>query len=150
MTVIAYRDGVLAADRRIHNHNVATWGTMTKIARSPAGTIGGSCGQPALIFRFANWLRNGGTGPFDTDGERDWEGFVISPQRMMTAYDHSGTHPINGPYLVVGSGKEVAYGALFVGASAEDAVRAAIAHHAECGDGIDVLRLDESLFDVNA
>ena len=135
MTVIAYRDGVMAADSGSFSSGTVH-GFARKLARGPDGTLYGGLGNAPEVARFLAWVDGGCEGhppdAYRTDRENGDSSFCILRARpgagpeLVTAY---GVEPyVGAPYMAVGAAREAALGALHAGAGAEDAVRAAVEH----------------------
>jgi ATP-dependent HslUV protease subunit HslV len=140
MTTIVYRDGVIAADTMLSCGDSLKYG-ITKIARGPDGRLGGGCGDAAFTTPWLRWLR----GDIDQMPEPKFDdkggdtGFVVWPDGKIEVFERGGSFMVEWPYFAIGSGSPEAMGALFVGASAEEAVRAAIQHDAHTGGAVQVL-----------
>ena len=67
-------------------------------------------------------------------------GLVFHPDGRLTIYEPGGWCDATPPYYAIGTGKDAALGAMFAGASAEEAVRAAVAHDFYTCEPITVLR----------
>jgi hypothetical protein len=141
MTIIAYRDGVLAADTAAHNGATRICG-VTKIARREDGVLAGASGGPDFMGEFLRWVRGEKserpTPIKDSDGTD--MGALFFPDGRIEIYESNGMFEITPGYYAMGSGRDQALGAMFLGAGAVQAVRAAIAHDAYCGGEITVLR----------
>lgn len=146
MTTIAYRDGVMAADTMVNSGGVIL-GSNRKIVRNKAGELAGGAGAASVIESFLRWFMDGEkkaiwpeltSGPNFTDVV-----LVVREDGALEVYDGFGMHPITAPYYALGSGEDVAFGALFMGATPFDAVRAAMAHDCRTGGQVDVLILGE-------
>lgn len=132
MTTIAYRDGILAADTLI------TYGTTLmpckhkKIHKLPNGSLFGFCGSIELGEIMRRSLVNVGQSDGILEDRRDldkenFEGILVSPDGQTLFFENRSWIPLEVPYIAMGSGKEYAYGALFLGASAKQAVKTAMA-----------------------
>ncbi len=138
MTVIAYRDGVMAADSNIVNGNIVI-GEAVKIKRLH-GCLVGCSGTWASAAAFFDWFEKNGTisrPPADVkiEASDDWPvSVLIVKGRKVYCIDGTG-HPyeVKGPYFAIGSGAAVALGAMFAGADARQAIQAAIRHDKTCG-----------------
>lgn len=140
MTTIAYRDGILAADTLITAGNIRC-GTETKIkARGPL--LYGSCGSCGLTDKVEAWIRAGmiGDRPHLKAGEATGSVFVFMPDDKIVWMHEDGDTVLTAPYWAAGSGEKFALGAMAHGASAEEAVRAAIVHDTGSGGSVTVLR----------
>ena len=119
-------------------------GNVTKIARNAAGDLAGGVGFASTSAKFLEWFVKGEDGdPPKLIEDRDIYDrcFIIRAARRneVIVYEPTGTHRPTIDYFAAGSGKPEALGAMFVGASAADAVRAAIAHDVHCGGHVVVL-----------
>ncbi|WP_045366102.1 hypothetical protein [Methyloceanibacter caenitepidi] len=146
MTVIAYRDGVLAADTACSCGSRVVEG-MVKIARRKDGVLGAACGAASFVGEWLKWVtgeRDDQPKPsvIDKDGTCSGTGFLFHPSGLITVFDDEGSFDLLPRYYAAGGGDAVALGAMFVGADAEAAVRAAIEHNAHCAGDISVLRHD--------
>lgn len=164
MTTLAFRDGVLAADTMTTEGGVFV-GTVTKIAQSLPrvdGTIlvAGGCGEHALVERFLRWFRDNRPEdieeplmlalkghPSMKEGEKEAWGYVFDHRAgTVTAFELDlppSTIRMQGTpasrYFAEGSGARFAFGAMFMGASAPQAVRAAAAFDRFSGDEVEVI-----------
>lgn len=131
MTTIAYRDGVMAADS-----GSWTGGTVhrwaSKLAVGPDGTLYGACGDAAECNAYLKWVNGGCCGESPKPRHlADRASFTVliaprgAPIRLLVA---SGEEIFDAPYMAIGGGSDAAMGALFVGASAQHAIQAAIEH----------------------
>lgn len=132
MTTIAYRDGVMAADSGVWNGDACSaW--ARKLAKGSDGTLYGIAGNAAQGTTFLKWVDGGcrGEQPIPERTGEDGSSFVVlavskgGPVRIITA---RGDEEYDAPYFSIGGGAATAYGALFVGASAKDAIAAAVEH----------------------
>lgn len=150
MTVIAYRDGVLAADTRACMGE-QTVGTVTKIARNDKGDLAGAAGAASYNHAFLRWFAGGeqGDAPLAkevTNASYD-RGVIFRRAGPIEVHEPSGKHEMRANYYALGSGRPEALGAMYAGATAEGAVRAAIAHDITCGGDITTLRHDQMTLD---
>ncbi len=140
MTTVAYREGVLAADRAIMDDHVYYDDGVSKIARTPDGRLGGAVGSASFCFAFLEWVREGmsGTGPEAPD---DCEALVVDLDGAVSILDKGGWFNVETGYYACGSGAPIALGAMFMGAIAADSVRAAAAHDQGTGSVVEWLAL---------
>ena len=143
MTVIAYRAGIMASDSRLTSGDQIIPGGYSKIRRLPDGTLIGGCGEAVAIEAMFEWA----VGDRKTKPPKICKGsdmIMVSPDGTITQME--GRYPYtvrdNGGYYAQGSGGDVALGAMFQGASAVEAVKAAIAHNAACGGEVQMLPLE--------
>lgn len=133
MTTIAYRDGVLAADTLTTRGYTAIDGAM-KVASGPHG-LGGACGNYGFVTAWLEWVsgeRAERPVPVQTADDTD-VGLLITPEGAIMVYEGSGHYQIRAPYYAIGSGRDQALGAMHAGASAANAIRAAIEHDTYTG-----------------
>lgn len=140
MTTLAYRDGVLAADTLV----TAGDGRMgyAQKARRIGSLLYAGCGSAGLIDRLEAWLRSGAKGehPELKDGSREASVYVFMPDDMVLWFHGDGATALRSEYWAAGSGGDYALGAMAMGATAEQAVQAAIKHSTGSGGDITVLR----------
>ena len=152
MTVIAYKNGLIAADSMVGSNNHFA-GNVGKIARNSAGDLIGTSGLTSWCAAMVQWFAKNERGkmPFLSRGNQDHApasaiivrqnspGFVyvvecdtqLPPFRIMI-------DPKCG--IAIGNGREVARGAMFAGADAITAVKAAIYLEDGCGGDIHAFR----------
>lgn len=143
MTVIAYRNGIMASDSRLTNGDQIVPGGYSKIRRLEDGTLIGGCGDVVAIEALFEWAV-GDRKVKPPKVCRDADMIMVSPDGTITQME--GRYPYSvrdtGGYYAQGSGGDVALGAMHHGASAVDAVKAAIAHNAACGGEVQMLPLE--------
>lgn len=139
MTTLAFRDGVLAADR-LCSGNSAIYGFKTKIVKRH-GFIAGATGSTPLCRRFTDWFMDGMAGlPTMRNGDCDATGvLIIAPKRWIT-FTPDGHEFYEREFMAWGSGCEFAIGAMAMGATAEQAVEVASRFCLHTGGPVDTLR----------
>jgi hypothetical protein len=161
VTTIAFKDGVIAADRLIcASHE--RYGTTTKIGLTKDADgidcAWGASGRTALSQRFERWAREGlpkgEPAPSMKEGEGEAHGSLFYADGRVVTYDPdipSGSPlrvqmaQVHGSYVAtMGSGGEYALGAMAAGADAKQAVEIACLLDVSSGAGVDVLRLPTS------
>ncbi len=146
MTTIAYRDGILAVDR------MATFGDIKEstdhkleVFRRPYSAVA-IAGTLALGIAFFDWCREGRQGKFEldpwTNPDKEYVTALIvtriNASNCKVEY-HTGNQSIEWPsdrYRAIGNGAEFAMGAMHHGATAVEAVQAAIEHSVYSGYGV--------------
>ena len=139
MTVIAWDGKSLAADKAATSVGYSR--TVTKIHRVPQGVVGfAGNGEDAL--ELLNWFQQGAKAEDYPKWDKDsttsamlakpdgtcWSyGRLPYPQQCEDAFD------------AMGAGRDYALAAMYLGSSAEEAVRVACALDVTCGKGVDVL-----------
>lgn len=144
MTTLVYRDGVIAADHQITEDYTKTH--EQKIFFSGDAVIG-ITGDLYVSREFVNWYKKYATSTSKRINKPEYfndeffECLVCTKNKIATWSNYLLSVDMTySDYIALGSGKDVANGALFVGASATDAVRAA-AHH-DLDTGGEVLSID--------
>lgn len=141
MTTIAYRDGVLAADT-LRTSNGMRDGYQRKIHKCGRLLIAGA-GSAAVCEQFRSWVLRGMVGPSPFEGKPDsGNGLVITPDGLAVIWGSSGPWQLKDvPFLALGTGEQIAMGAMAMGGSAEEAVRAAITLNISSGGEIQTVRV---------
>lgn len=141
MTVIAYRDGVLAADSAFVQEDMM-WGTAEKIWRRDDGALIGGHGSAGYCEQFRSWAMAGEDGdpPESDKGEEGYScGLIVRPTGEVEIHTPHGVLPFSGPYYAMGSGSALALGAMAAGMTAAEAVAVACDHCVWCGGPVTVL-----------
>lgn len=149
MTVIAYRDGVLAGDTLISGGSSGTrYGQFTKIVKHH-GHLMGFAGAAAAMTKLRSILLAVPADKFGPDMDLDFDGDVgcllVTPDGTAYFYEGESTpgfFTVTAPFFALGSGEQIALGAMAAGASAPEAVRIAIDLSSGCGGQTQVIRLD--------
>lgn len=143
MTTVAYKGGIIAADRAISSNGHV--GTTKKIwKRKSDGALVGCCGLVALFQRWSEWFLAGERGPppsLGTCDDSDTTALVVRPSGLVEVWCRFGPAKYDAKYHAIGSGGDLAMGAMAVGASARVAVAAAAKHDHATGHGITFLKL---------
>ncbi len=127
MTTIAIRNGVMAADTMISDANLVR-GFTSKIFRTAGGHLLAVCGHASMSLPFAAWIERGAP---DDDLPRFPEGadfaaiVAYADGRVAVFSEKFLPQFLTAEFHTMGSGGEVALGAMAMGASAEEAVRVA-------------------------
>jgi 20S proteasome alpha/beta subunit len=144
MTIVAYKDGVIAADTLVCEQTLKV-GHTTKITALAGGGVAGAAGEFALAQRFLTWAAQHNTCElrrFDIGENVDgFVGLIVTPNeyRMgeVVRYDFRGNPArIFAPFAAIGSGTDMAFGAMAAGATAKEAVAIAIQYDPYCGGDI--------------
>lgn len=143
MTVIAWDGKTLAADKRAVNNGYAG-GTVTKIHRWPGGLCAFS-GDLDVGMALVAWLRGGADPDVYPKKQADHAAnfLVIHQDGRIERYE---TVPVpllfEDRFTAMGSGRGYALAAMHLGHDARAAVEVACALDNGCGNGIDVLMLE--------
>lgn len=145
MTVIAYRDGVMAGDSCWSygegDENIYAgliFNEQSKIKKLKCGALYGGSG--AVDDRELISILDGGILPtakwLQTCQHDNITALLVMPDltiwRVYTGEGRGGVEPVKLPYAAVGSGAAIAIGAMWTGASAKKAVLAACNHNVYC------------------
>ncbi len=137
MTVIAYKDGVMAADSRSTDEHDMHLTDCEKIVRLKSGALLGGAGDSddrAVVKLLQHATpRKMPTRKQLGDTHTDYEGILVFPNRMVFCVSikrdednedewRGEIYRVTDKMISVGSGKQFAYGAMEAGASAFEAV----------------------------
>jgi hypothetical protein len=146
MTVIAYKDGVVAADTQ------TTWGTSRvfgpKLVRLPCGGVAGGAGDASASQAALNWLASGGS----LDGS---EGKAFVPNiegadvliakgdgTLWMLTSRFPAWPVNPAPVAIGCGSDAALIAMSLGLSAVEACQRVALHDVYCGSPIQSMEVE--------
>lgn len=97
----------------------------------------GAAGSTAATKKMRDWF----LGPDDVkQPEADCHMIIVPPEGPVILLNHEGQNRITGPFFAIGSGADVAMGAMAAGASADEAVAIAIQLDTFSGGEITILR----------
>lgn len=151
MTTIAFKRGILAGDTKITGCGNSHWGNIAKIKRVDNWLIG-ACGavdamhwflkmfDPKYIEQRNTVMGNPHSGVLKDD---DLEALIISPNGKVFHVEEKllFTPLKKQEYFAIGSGEQVALGAMCAGATAIEAVKAALRHDGSTGGRVQFLKL---------
>lgn len=145
MTTIAYRAGVLAADSSCWEGSTHVH-PIKKIFRVRSVIIG-CAGYVTDIKAFVRWIENGAD---EAEFPRmdEFAALVISDDGKVRSFEQVSPDPIPvlGAYCAIGQGSDVALGAMWAGATAVQAVKAAKAHNGGTCGRIQTLKIRSPKF----
>lgn len=136
MTVIVYKDGILAADRS-HSADGKHLYEGCKIVRGK-DCIGAGSGSIIALANFERWVESDMNEPLNNDASEDMLGIAVCNGAVYMVSDGIAVRVPNDHPHVAGSGSEVALGALDMGASAPQAALIAARRMGCAQYGIDV------------
>lgn len=148
MTVIAYKDGWLAADTSSW-HGDLNIATAEKIFRLKDGSLFAGCGWKPEILRIKDWVDDGAAAenkPTPPD-EKEFSGLLIKPDRSVWNVTHRlAIYPVDRQDITaLGPHTEFLYGAMFAGASAGAAIALAIMYAQYAGGEVRQLHVDRDV-----
>lgn len=142
MTVIAWDGRTLAADKR------ATTGggivrTVTKIERHGDALLAITGGWDVGAEMRAWWKAGAVPADFPPKAREDVSTLIVirAGGRVETFSSGPYSMPFDAARCAFGSGRDFAEAAMYLGRTAEEAVRVACAFQSDCGNGVDTLRL---------
>jgi hypothetical protein len=143
MTVIVYRDGVMAADTGGFMGELLVSTTERKIIRTPAGHLVGCAGSLPDIMRFHEWAMDGFRPGDRPQGLDNFGALTVSPEGVITKYN-AACHPYPNAmeWGIEGCAEEFLMGALVSGKSAAEAVELAIRYCVWAGGKVQTERLE--------
>lgn len=143
MSIIAWDGKMLVADKQSTGGQQSC--TVTKIFRVPQGLIGVT-GNTSHMMPLLAWFQNlcmPELYPKFQAGENNSQVLHIDKQKRIWLYaDQPEPFQIEQPYYAIGSGNDIAMGAMMAGADARRAVDIACYLNIYCGMGVDSLTLE--------
>lgn len=137
MTTIAYKQGVLAADKQGTCNGSPSGASYKVICTDDA--VFAITGTLNKGLAFINWL---------TDGDENSKPPKLKGTLVLQMDKKTGKAclweagnvalPVEDKYYATGSGGDIALGAMYMGATPEEAVKAAIKHDISTGLGVQV------------
>lgn len=131
MTTVAYRAGFMAADSLLVDNGFKV-GQVRKVVVREDGAACGAGGDAGPCREFLDaFLRADHQHPNETvwpalDAEMECVGLIVMPDAGVWMVEGGVAYPVYGEYHAIGSGAPIALAAMDQGASAAQAVRAAI------------------------
>lgn len=136
MTIICYRDGVIAADTAIWANNLFVAHGI-KIARRPDGYLfGGAGGNVAIQTAMADFETIGDVDDLEGPDFDELELMIVAPDGGVIELVGDLSSKLYPEFDAIGFGSEVAMGAMAAGATAEQAVAVAIDKSMGCGGDV--------------
>lgn len=125
MSTLVYRDGVIVAESQITSGNTIVPGSAKKIHRLGGGAIYGYVGSLELGALMKELIEQGAD-EYPELADQNYEGLILGKNGEKLFYEGRGWYPLDLPYIAMGSGRDYAYGAMALGASAAQALKAAM------------------------
>jgi hypothetical protein len=148
VTIVCVKDGVMAADGSVFDGSVLVETSMAKIVRSNDGAVAAACGVSGLTRRFRRLFlwSNPGTRAEEwpaADKESGFEAIWIELDGGVWRMGWDGQPHAAPAISAAGGAWELALGAMYAGASAEEAVKICINRHAHAAGEVQVMRWGE-------
>lgn len=140
MTTIATDGKSMAGDGLATRRDMITCETAIKVHRLADGSLFGGAGDKPELAALRAWIDGGEKGP--RPKAKDMVALVLKPSGELWYYTESAGAPTEVPNAV-GSGEELAIGAMEAGASPEEAVAIAARRNTATGGKITVLELNQ-------
>ena len=148
MTVITYRDGIMAADSFVSAGGLAV-GQMQKMARTPRGFLVGVCGWAGYVpaaVAYAEAMDLERPAAPEWAGDSDVFALIVTPCGLVgQASAGQPWHTVKAPFYAMGSGCAVALGAMAAGADAARAAHIACEWDTSCRAPVYTLALQLEL-----
>ena len=139
MTVIAYRDGIMAADTGTWSGNLITSCLSEKIYRTKDGALLACSGRVPEILAVRRWIDGGDKPPAS---EKDtFGGLLVRPGLVERISWDMLIYPDGAEYQAEGSHDDFLIGAMAAGASAEQAIRLSLLYTGYAAGEVRVVRL---------
>ncbi|MGA0595606.1 hypothetical protein [Enterovirga sp. CN4-39] len=105
-------------------------GRIVKIHSATGGRLAAAAGRASYNGAFLRWadIMDGDPPEAKSDDDCHDTGIIFERDGRIMLFEPDGWFEASAPYFAIGSGRDQALGAMFMGAGAEDAIRAAIAH----------------------
>lgn len=136
MTVIAFKDGVMAADTMLSDGNAHY--RVKKLWRLPDGGVAGGAGVQRAAYAVLKFLADGGDiGGKDAPDAEDSEILIARPDGALWMIDGGfPAFPLLDKVAAIGCGADAARMAMSLGLSAVEAVSKVTRQDLLCGDPV--------------
>lgn len=144
MTVIATDGKVIAADSRTCSGDLVLNDATRKLVRCKDGSVAGVAGEATSCALVREWLVAGEDMSAipdhprhpDEEGGSRFKALILRPGGRLQFMDAAFTAIDAQPPFAIGSGGDVALGAMLAGKSAEQAVKIAMRSVTSCGGSL--------------
>jgi hypothetical protein len=146
MTVIVYRDGVMAADTADWIGNIAYTFDVEKVIRLSDGSLLGAAGDAGDIQAFHRWASEGFLPVEPKDKAQDaFSAMIVRPDGTIWSYDKTWRpERVFGDWYGCGAHVEFINGLMVAGIDAIGAVELAIKHCAFAAGRVYALKLQDA------
>ena len=145
MTVIAYRDGIIAADSRStttgKESGIRFFDSSVKLFRKP-GCIIATAGSSSPGIVFVRWYGEGLKKHKAMKNDHDWTCLVLDKDGLWEWDSSLEPEPILEPFYAIGTGCKAALGAMHMHATAIEAVQIACLIDPNCGGLVQSMKLE--------
>jgi len=147
MTVIAYKDGVMAADTMIVGGNQKL--RAQKLVRMPDGGVAGGAGRWSTAYAILKFIESGGD-VFDSVASIDAEDaqvLIARPDGSLWLIDGAlPAYPLLDAEASIGCGSDAALMAMSMGDSAVEAIARVTRQDVMCGDPVQSMQIAQAEF----
>jgi ATP-dependent protease HslVU (ClpYQ) peptidase subunit len=133
MTTVAYRNGVLASDSLLTDGNTIISNNAINLWKLADGSLVSGSGTYEIILSF---IAKYGTEELDDFDLKKTEILLIEPSGKIMIINKNGSYEIKEEYAAIGTGREIALGAMHAGADVIKAVASGIYHDPFSGGAI--------------
>ena len=145
MTIIAYRDGIIAADSRStttgKESGIRFFDSSVKLFRKP-GCIIATAGSSSPGVVFVRWYGTAEKTPKSIKKDHDWTCLVLDFNGLWEWDSSLEPEPILEPFYAIGTGCKAALGAMHMHATAIEAVQIACLIDPNCGGLVQSMKLE--------
>lgn len=139
MSIVAWKDGVIAADKQATNSGLRH--RTTKMRRLPSGEVLAWTGEQAVGLMVAKWYEEGADPekwPKVQEDKERWSRLIVASIDGVKVFEQEPIAlRIEDSCAAWGSGRDYALGAMASGASARSSVEIASKFDISCGLGVD-------------
>jgi len=146
VTVIVFRDGVMAADTRLSDFNSAS--KASKLVRLQDGGVAGGCGHWSAAYAALKWLAEGGSAEGSEDRKilPDIDGssvLIARPDGSLWLLENRfPAFPLLDRCTAIGCGSDAAKMAMALGKTAPEAVSWVTRQDLLCGDPVQSMEVE--------
>jgi ATP-dependent protease HslVU (ClpYQ) peptidase subunit len=136
VTIVCYRDGIMASDSEISEGQLRV-GRVQKAVKMKDGSLVGFCGPLKDMAAWLTWIEKGANVKRRPEVSEEFEVMIVDPEGDVAFVEGNGpVMSITAPFHAIGSGQWVAMGAMGAGASAEEAARIACGLVHSCSEPV--------------
>lgn len=151
MTTIAFRDNIMAADTKVSDEGVH-FADMVCIKKIDNMLIGASGNIDVVEWFLRTWNKfsldsvnlDHPVARLESNKDQEFEALVVTQGQLYYLTPKLIATKIDAKYIAIGSGQNLALGAMYMGASAIKAVEAAMAHDQHTGGKVITVNLPKA------
>ncbi len=149
MTIIAFKDGIIAGDTLCRWDGIRVW-YQEKIIIAFDGVVAAAAGTTSDCYAFEKWIKGGRVGEPLRFGDT-FEALWFLPNGEIWGGDGVGVHniPRDVEFLTIGCASKFGSGAMAAGCSARRAVELCIRYHDGCGGEVQTAVLKDAFKNIN-